>query len=81
MNTGTIVRRGRRRGSSRGVRCTTEAVYRMMVSVAPLLMRFASHVMAMALSLTQPCEAAVPSAPDRLWVPWMPTCPGPPSNS
>ena len=29
----------------------------------------------------QPWEAALPGAPLRLSVPWMPICPGPPSNS
>ena len=52
-----------------------------MVSGTPLPMRLASHVMARGLSRTQPCETAVPSAPERLLVPWRAIWPGPPSNS
>ena len=29
----------------------------------------------------QPCEAALPGAPESPFVPWMAICPGPPSNS
>ena len=52
-----------------------------MVSGTPPPMRFATHVMADVLSRMQPCETAVPSAPEMLFVPWMPIWPGPPSNS
>ena len=44
----------------------------VMVSGTPLRMRCASHVMAWVLSRTQPWTTAVPSAPERLSVPWRP---------
>jgi hypothetical protein len=44
-------------------------------------MRLASQVIARARRRMQPCDSALPGAPLRLLVPWMPICPGPPSNS
>ena len=61
--------------SSRGCR------YRLIVSGTPLPMRCASQVMALVLSRMQPCETAVPSEPERPFVPWRAIWPGPPSNS
>ena len=69
--------RTRHRAASRapgGDRCTTERHspagprslrYRVMVTGTPPPMRRASQVMARVLSRMQPCEAAVPSAPER----------------
>jgi len=45
---------------------------RVMISGTTLPMRLASQVIARVLSRTQPCETAVPRAPERLAVPWRP---------
>jgi len=66
-------------------RCPTLAdlreYYQRIVAEGVPIQRQTSHVIALGLSLMQPCETALPSGSESPSVPWMPIWPGPPANS